>query len=106
MHLSFSLIPTFFLKLIQLGQFDKASHLWLFMEPVIVWGTGGTEILAAYLVVLQTSNPRASVTPLRKYFLLFNMLNNLTNLFTHNYGKTQLWTTIEWSILNQMNQLR
>ena len=59
MHLSFSLIPTFFFKLVQLAQFDKTSHAWLFMELVIAYGTGGTEILAAYLVAFNASNPRA-----------------------------------------------
>ena len=44
LYLSFPLIPPSFVKLVEVDHFDKTSHPLQFMELVIVWGTGGTEI--------------------------------------------------------------
>ena len=35
-HWSFPLIQAFFVKLTQLAQFDKTSHVWQYIELVIV----------------------------------------------------------------------
>ena len=73
--LSFSLIQPYFLKLVQLVQFDKTSHAWHFMELVIVLDTGGTDMSVAYLGEHQTCNLSAWVQSLQKYCLVFNILD-------------------------------